>query len=34
VDSLVRRMQEAVRERFGVALVEEVRRLPGPDGGR
>lgn len=33
VDRLVRRMQAAVREQFGVELVEEVRRLPGPDGG-
>ncbi|MCP4572346.1 MAG: UDP-N-acetylmuramate dehydrogenase [bacterium] len=30
VDRLVRRMQTAVREQFGVDLVEEVRRMPGP----
>lgn len=34
VDRLVRRMRQAVRERFGVELVEEVRRLPGPPPAR
>jgi len=33
MDRLVRRLRAAVREQFGVELVEEVRRLPGPAGG-
>ena len=33
VNRLVRRLRAAVREQFGVELVEEVRRLPGPAGG-